>query len=96
VLCSHDLFILDKHTSDVCVWGGGGDNKYLLVCRVAKDTSRGYTITMTRKIFEKCTLVRVFAGSTSRGIRKNYSLGSLLKPKALALLPDRTNCGNAA
>ena len=96
---SHDLFILDKYTSDVCVCvyvcvcvG----NKYHLVCQVTKYTSRGYTITMIRKIFEKCTLVLMFAGSASRGNHNRYSLGSLLKPQALALLPDRTNHGNAA
>ena len=58
-LHSHDSFILDKQTSDLCV-----DSSCHFVCqlvRVAKHKSHGNVFTMTRQTFSKCALIEVFA-----------------------------------
>lgn len=58
-LHSHDSFILDKQTSDLCV-----DSYYHLVCqmvRVAKHTSHGNVITVIRQTFSKCAIIEMFA-----------------------------------
>jgi len=62
LLHSHNLFQLDKQTSDLCV-----DSPYHLACQAAKYMSRGDAIPMAGQTSDNCTQAGIFAKYTSRG-----------------------------